>query len=155
MATYSHRTRTIVRHEWSVPGATSGGFGACIGELEKAIAAAEVTYKDLHGKAPTFDDWLRVYAADDDIILFFETDAPNFSAGEIILPKIVVARGGAALDGCIITNVHATCYGCDISYAAGCTMYVSGHNGDNFRQLCVDCHRAEKNAKPATKDPFA
>lgn len=157
MATYTHGTRTTVRHEWKIPDATYGGHGAAIEEVLKAISAARVAYTDLHGAEPFYDDWLRVYAADDEVILFFETDAPALDPGRIILPEVVIARAGAQMDDWIITNVHATCYGCDVSYAAGCAMYVTGHNGENFRQLCVDCHRAETTAKPApkfSKDPF-
>jgi hypothetical protein len=155
MATYTHGTRTTVRHEWKVPGATYGGHGAAIEELLKAMSAARITYIDMTGSEPFHDDWLRVYAADDEVILFFETDAPNLSAGEIILPKVVVAGPGADPDGWIITNVHATCYGCDIGFAAGCAMYVDKDSEHNFRQLCVDCHRWQSNARPKfSKDPF-
>lgn len=144
MATYTHGTRTTVRHEWKIPDATYGGHGAAIEEVLKAISAARVAYTDLHGAEPFYDDWLRVYAADNEVILFFETDAPALSPGRIILPEMVIARAGAQTDDWIITNVHATCYGCDVSYAAGCAMYVDKDSEHNFRQLCVDCHRAEK-----------
>lgn len=157
MATYTHGTRTTVRHEWKIPGATYGGHGAAIEEVLKAISDARVAYTDLHGAEPFYDDWLRVYAADDEVVLFFETDAPALDPGRIILPKIVVAGPDANPDGWIITNVHATCYACDISWAAGCQMYVTNIN-DEFRQICHSCYDAENHPEkyPTTgKDPFA
>jgi len=166
MATYTHGTRTTVRHEWKVPGATYGGHGAAIEEVLKAISAARVTYTDLTGSEPLYDDWLRVYAADDEVILFFETDAPNLSAGEIILPRIIHApiRGVDALAeaeaqpwGWRVINVHATCYACDISWAAGCQMYVTNVD-DEFRQICHSCYSAENHPalyRTTEKDPFA
>lgn len=48
-----------------------GGHGAAVAELHKAIAAAENGYREIYGKDPTYDDWLRVWAADEDIVLFF------------------------------------------------------------------------------------
>lgn len=159
MASYTYGTRTTIRHEWRVPGATFGSHGAAVAELHKALAAAEIYYKDVHGADPYYDDWLRIYAADDDIILFFETDAPvhvcpppvPYAAGTFTLPEVVTR---ANPDGRVITNVHATCYECGDSYAAGCSMYVT-ETDDTFRQICVDCHRAETHVTNALKDQHA
>lgn len=76
MASYEYQITTIIRHAWRVPGAAYGGHGAAIAELQEAVHAAKNTYVELHGSEPFHDDWLRVYAADDEVVLFFETDAP-------------------------------------------------------------------------------
>ena len=76
MATYDYHITTIVRHTWRVPGAAYGGHGAAIAEFQKAVHAARNTYVQLHGSEPLYDDWLRVYAADDEVVLFFDTDSP-------------------------------------------------------------------------------
>lgn len=75
MADYTHREVTSTRHEWRIPNAEHGGWGAAIAEVHKAIAAAENRYREIYGKDPTYDDWLRVWAADDEIVLFFVQEA--------------------------------------------------------------------------------
>ncbi|WP_405137451.1 hypothetical protein [Nocardia sp. NBC_01388] len=72
MASYEHREVQRTRYEWRVPGATYGGWGSAVAEVHKAIAAAETRYREVMGKDPTHDDWLRVWAEDDDIVLWFE-----------------------------------------------------------------------------------
>jgi len=72
MADFRYGRVTRVRHEWAVPGADFGGHGAPIAEVWKAINSAETLYVEIFGKEPTYDDWLRVYAADDEIIFWFE-----------------------------------------------------------------------------------
>lgn len=75
MASYIHQEVTRIRHEWRVPGAEHGGWGAAIAEVHKAIAAAEARYREIYGMAPSFGDWLRVWAADEEIVLWFEQEA--------------------------------------------------------------------------------
>lgn len=74
MASYEHRQVHRIRHEWSIPGAAHGSFGAPIAEVHKAIAAAENQYRQVFGKDPSYDDWLSVWAGDDDIVLWFEQE---------------------------------------------------------------------------------
>lgn len=71
---YVHREVYRVRHEWRVPGATYSGWGAAIAEVHRAITAAERRYLEVTGREPNSDDWLRVWAGDDDIVLFFEQE---------------------------------------------------------------------------------
>ena len=131
MATYTRTTTVRTRHAWHVPGATYGSHGAAIEELFKAVSAARVAYTDMHGAEPFYDDWLRVYAEDDRITLFFDVDAPAQPVTPV--PK----------EGWIVTNVHGTCYGCDIGFAAGTSMFVT-NTDDNFDQVCTDCYRARE-----------
>lgn len=72
MASYTHQEVHHIRHEWRVPGALYGGWGAAIAEVHKAIAAAEIAYEKTFARKPTGDDWLRVWAGDEDVVLFFE-----------------------------------------------------------------------------------
>jgi hypothetical protein len=74
VADFTYRRKVRVRHEWRVPGATFGGHGVAVAELYKAISSAENRYIEIFGKASTYDDWLRIYAADDDILLWFEEE---------------------------------------------------------------------------------
>lgn len=87
MASYTYGVTTIVRHAWRVPGATYGGHGAAVGELLKAVAAAKSAYEELHGSEPWHDDWLRIYAADDEVVMFFETDQPLTLTGDAFAEK--------------------------------------------------------------------
>lgn len=74
MADYTYGKTTKIRHEWRIPGAQFGGFGTPIVEIQKAIRAAENTYESVTGNKPTYDNWLCAYAADDEIVLWFEED---------------------------------------------------------------------------------
>ncbi|RBO78312.1 hypothetical protein [Nocardia puris] len=74
MASYTHRIVTNRRHIWAIPHAEYGGHGAAIAEVQKAITAAEHAYRAATGKEPAYDDWLRVYAADDEILLWFDEE---------------------------------------------------------------------------------
>ncbi len=74
MADYIYRKVIRTRHEWRVPNAQHDGRGAAIAEIHKAIASAENRYCEIYGKEPTYDDWLRVWAGDEDIVLFFEQE---------------------------------------------------------------------------------
>lgn len=72
---YTYHAVTRVRHEWRVSGATCGGWGTPVAELHKALAAAETKYRDVfHVIGNLHDDWLRVYAADDEVVLWFEEE---------------------------------------------------------------------------------
>lgn len=76
MASYAHREVHRIRHEWHVPGAEHGGWGAAVAEVQKAIHAAANRYREVFGKesSPVHDDWLRVWAGDDELILWFEQE---------------------------------------------------------------------------------
>lgn len=74
MAIYEKRVRIVHRYEYSVPGALPGGHGVPIAELHKAIERAEVDYKAAHGTEPRHDDWLRVFACDEEIVAVFEVE---------------------------------------------------------------------------------
>lgn len=74
MADYTYRRVTRIRHEWRIPNASFGGHGTAIAEVHKAIASAEQRHREIHGKEPFYDDWLRVWAADEEIVLWFEEE---------------------------------------------------------------------------------
>lgn len=74
MADYVHRIVTTRRHVWALPHAEYGGHGVAIEEFHKAIAAAEQQYRSLTGKEPSHDDWLRVWSADDEVLLWFDEE---------------------------------------------------------------------------------
>ena len=77
MASYTHRDVHRIRHEWRVPGAGFGGWGAAVAEVHKAIAAAENRYREVMGREPDTDHWLRVWAADDELVLWFEQEVSD------------------------------------------------------------------------------
>lgn len=79
MAIYEKRIRTIKRIEYAVPGATPGGHGVPVAELNKALAAAMVDYRAAHGADPRHDDWVRVFAYDDEVVVVLEVE----SVGEV------------------------------------------------------------------------
>jgi hypothetical protein len=72
MADYSARTVVITRREWTLD---TEPYATAIGEVEKAIAAAETQYQSDFGHTPTFDDWLRVRTEDNLIVFYYETKA--------------------------------------------------------------------------------
>lgn len=74
MAEFYHRVETWTRELWIIPHATHGGIGAPIVEMYRAIASAEERFQEIYGRTPQHDDWLRMWAADDEIILFFDTN---------------------------------------------------------------------------------
>jgi hypothetical protein len=74
MADFTYRRVTQIRHEWTLPGASPGGWGVAIAEVFKAVASAENMYAEIFGHQPTYDDWLRVYASDDAVVLWFEEE---------------------------------------------------------------------------------
>ncbi|WP_458089373.1 hypothetical protein [Streptomyces malaysiensis] len=72
MATYSTRTVVSTRREWIVPAAEP--WGACIGDINAACAAACRAYREAHGidEAVTLpDDALRFHVTDDEIVISF------------------------------------------------------------------------------------
>lgn len=77
MATYTWRTITSTRREWVVPAAQP--WGACLGDIEAAVAAASMAYREAHGldEGVTLpDDALRFHVGDDEIVISFTTEEP-------------------------------------------------------------------------------
>ena len=74
MASYKHRIITTRRHEWGLKNAEHGGFGVPIAEVQKAIASAQNSYETIHGRPPNDNRWLCVWAADDEIVLWFDEE---------------------------------------------------------------------------------
>lgn len=72
MTAVEMRETTSTRYEFVVPGAAFGGFGAAVADVEDAIRMARLKYRGVFGSDSTFDDWLRVYAADDEIVFWFD-----------------------------------------------------------------------------------
>lgn len=78
MATYTSRTVTVTRCEWEVPAAEP--WGACIGDINAAAAAACRAYREAHGldeRAPLPDDALRFHPRDDVIVIEFSVEEPQ------------------------------------------------------------------------------
>jgi hypothetical protein len=76
MATYTSRTVTSARREWIVPAAQP--WGASIGDINAATAAACQAYREQHGIAdttPLADDALRFHTSDDEIVISFTVEA--------------------------------------------------------------------------------
>lgn len=71
MADYMSRRVRVTRYEWRIPRAEFGGPGAVVAEVYKVLSAAEVAWRGVYGKEPAYDDWLRVWAADDDVVFWF------------------------------------------------------------------------------------
>lgn len=127
MATYTASVETRIRYTWRVPGALYGGHGAAIEELNKAEAAARHTYIEVHGAEPYYDDWLRIYAADDDIVMFFEIDKPVASQA---------AHKRNPAQDLVITSYHQTCTSCATGFNAGSGMY---ENPADSALYCPPC----------------
>jgi hypothetical protein len=75
MATWTWRTVTSTRREWIIPAAQP--WGACLGDLRGAIAAASVAYLEHHGlpeNAALADDALRFEPRDAEIVISFTTE---------------------------------------------------------------------------------
>lgn len=68
----AERREFTTRHvEYLLPSGCAGG------EVSKAYAVALADYRRLHGlpdDAPTYDDWLRFDARDDQIVISFDVD---------------------------------------------------------------------------------
>lgn len=78
MATYTRRTVTTTRREWIVPAA--GPWGAALGDIRAAIAAASVAYRETHGLPQDYalpDDALRFHVGDDAVLVSFTTEEPD------------------------------------------------------------------------------
>lgn len=78
MATFTTETVTRTVRRWIVPAAEP--WGADAAEIGKAWAVAEMAYREHHGiepDRPLSDDALRFHASDDEIVISFETEAPN------------------------------------------------------------------------------
>lgn len=77
MATYTRREWSTRHVEYAVP--AEQPWGACWVEVDKAIVAATVEYRQRHfipDDALPADDWLRVYPGDDEILIRFEVEEP-------------------------------------------------------------------------------
>ncbi|MGW7350907.1 hypothetical protein [Streptomyces sp. NPDC054784] len=78
MATFTTRTTVSTRHEWIVPAAEP--WGAFLGDIEAAAAAASRAYRQQHGMAEAetlSDDALRWRPTDDAIVISFTTEEPQ------------------------------------------------------------------------------
>lgn len=76
MATYTSETVTRTIRRWIVPAAEP--WGACIGDINAACAAACRAYRETHGltEGQTLsDDALRFHVTDDEIVISYETEA--------------------------------------------------------------------------------
>lgn len=76
MATFSRRTITIVRQEFTIPAAPP--HGAAAAEVGKAWSVAEREYRQTYGvpdDAALPDDALAFRPGDDEIVISFETRA--------------------------------------------------------------------------------
>ncbi|QTU45617.1 hypothetical protein F3K20_12745 [Streptomyces scabiei] len=77
MASYTSETVTRTVRRWIVP--ASGPWGACIGDINAAAAAACRAYRQAHGlneRAPIPDDAFRFHPRDDVIVIEFTTEEP-------------------------------------------------------------------------------
>lgn len=90
MATYSHREIVSRRIEYTVPALPQ--WGACLGDMQAAIAAARIAYAEVNPGAVVADDSLRFFPSDDEIIISFTADtlkpattysAPAYSASSL------------------------------------------------------------------------
>lgn len=129
MATYTASEETRIRYTWRVPGATYGGHGAAVEELHKAVNAARHKYVEVHGAEPFYDDWLRVYAADDDIMLFFEIDKPAVTAS-------LASQKRNPAQYLVITTALQTCTDCAGMFKIGSAMYENPENGALYCPPC-------------------
>ena len=76
MAEYSSETVTRTIHRWIVPAAQP--WGACIGDINAACAAACRAYREAHAMpdGPALpDDALRFHVRDEEIVIEFTTEA--------------------------------------------------------------------------------
>lgn len=64
----THEQVDVTEYRWTVP--AQYPIGAVVGELKTAYAMAETEAKQ-HGIDTSYDDWLRVRAEDDQIVMFF------------------------------------------------------------------------------------
>ena len=75
MATWSHRTVTSTRKEWTVP--AEQPWGAVLGDIQGAILAAAHAYREAHGlpkEQQLWDDALRFHVTDDAIVISFTVE---------------------------------------------------------------------------------
>ncbi|MFJ4624269.1 hypothetical protein [Streptomyces sp. NPDC088812] len=78
MAEFTSETVTRTIRRWVVPAADP--WGAAAAEIGKAWAAAELAYREHHGipkEQPLHDDALRFHVRDEEIVISFETEAPQ------------------------------------------------------------------------------
>lgn len=72
MATYSHREIVSRRIEYTVPALPQ--WGACLGDMQAAIAAACIAYAKANPGAVVADDSLRFFPSDDEIVISFTVE---------------------------------------------------------------------------------
>lgn len=78
MADFTSETITRTVHRWIVLAAEP--WGAAAAEIGKAWAVAERAYREHHGipkEQPLHDDALRFHVRDEEIVISFETEAPQ------------------------------------------------------------------------------
>lgn len=82
MSTYTHREIVTRRIEYTVPAKEK--WGACLGDMQAAIAAARIAFTEANPGAGVADDSLRFFPGDDEIVITFTVDmlkpAPAYSA---------------------------------------------------------------------------
>ena len=61
----------VTRYQWTVP--ASSLTGGVVGDVHFAIEAAENVARE-HGVNTEYDDWLRIKAADDEVVFYFEVE---------------------------------------------------------------------------------
>ena len=74
MTNVSSRSVIQTRHEAVIPNAEYKGWGATAADVSVAVALLANRYRDIYGKDPSSDDWYRVWAVDDAVVLFFTTE---------------------------------------------------------------------------------
>ncbi|MFC8491815.1 hypothetical protein ACFUJU_13630 [Streptomyces sp. NPDC057235] len=77
MPSWSTATVTSTRREWRIPAADP--WGACLGDVQSAILAASIAYREAHGLPEDhqlWDDVLRFHVTDDEIVISFTLDHP-------------------------------------------------------------------------------
>lgn len=60
-----------IREQVTIPGTTWKGWGATAGDMHIAIAMLENRWEAVYGSKPKSDDWFRIWAGDDEVVLFF------------------------------------------------------------------------------------
>lgn len=73
MAAFAYRRVTQIRYEWVLHATDFAPWGAPVSEVDKILADARDYYREVTGREPDSDDWLRVRATDTEIIFFFQT----------------------------------------------------------------------------------
>lgn len=78
MATYTTEDITTRTRRWIVP--ADAKWGACIGDINAATAAACRAYREAHGLEPHTvipDDAIRFHPRDDTVVIEFTVEEPS------------------------------------------------------------------------------